>query len=66
MYLCMGNLRIIRKVVLNYWILAPLQILPNTHSSLHSAYVRSHRSQNVILEKKPIYWGKKLLFYEKN
>ena len=30
-------------LVLNYWILAPLHILPYTHSSLHSAYVRSHR-----------------------
>ena len=29
--------------VSNYWILAPLHILPYTHSSLHIAYVRSHR-----------------------
>ena len=28
--------------VLNYWILAPLHILPYTYSSLHSAYMRSH------------------------
>ena len=28
--------------VLDYWVLAPLHILPYTHSSLHSACVRSH------------------------
>ena len=57
-------LRSLRELrVLNDWVLAPLHILPYKHSSLHIAYVRSHRcalagsvvEQNFILL--PASWG---------